>query len=146
MKCPKPHWINDNWCDDMNNIEACNWDGGDCCGANVNTKYCTDCQCLDPNFCEDDDQSYCEENFETHYSFCQKNPDYANKCKKTCGKCEGPCQDKLPVYRRVGLQIWLTFFWTHSHRTPRQSRAEKRAGVVCFLSAFKCVFWNPWHL
>ena len=44
------------------------------------------------------------------------------------------------AYRRVGLQIWLTFFWTHSHRTPRQSRAEKRAGEVCFLSAFKRVF------
>ena len=98
MKCPKPQWVNDNWCDDMNNIEACNWDGGDCCGTNVRTKYCTVCQCLDPNFCEDDDDSYCEENFNTLYSFCQTNPDYANKCKKTCGKCEGPCQDKLPVY------------------------------------------------
>ena len=24
----------------------CNFDGGDCCGPNVNTVYCTQCQCL----------------------------------------------------------------------------------------------------
>jgi hypothetical protein len=25
------------------------WDGGDCRGSNVNTQYCTICECLDPN-------------------------------------------------------------------------------------------------
>ena len=24
----------------------CNWDGGDCCGDNVNTQYCSHCDCL----------------------------------------------------------------------------------------------------
>ena len=27
----------------------CTYDGGDCCGPNVNTQYCTECSCLDPN-------------------------------------------------------------------------------------------------
>ena len=39
----------DNYCDDYLNNEACDWDGGDCCGDNVNTALCNDCECLDPN-------------------------------------------------------------------------------------------------
>ena len=27
----------------------CNWDGGDCCGDNVNTQYCSHCDCLNSN-------------------------------------------------------------------------------------------------
>ena len=42
-------WIADGYCDDVNNNMDCNYDGGDCCGPNVNTQYCDDCQCLDPN-------------------------------------------------------------------------------------------------
>ena len=40
--------IGDDYCDDDNNNEGCEWDGGDCCGSNVNTHYCYDCECLDP--------------------------------------------------------------------------------------------------
>ena len=40
-------WIGDNFCDDMNNNAACQFDGGDCCGDNVDTTYCTACECLD---------------------------------------------------------------------------------------------------
>ena len=29
-------------------ILGCGWDGGDCCGDNVNTQYCSVCECLDP--------------------------------------------------------------------------------------------------
>ena len=25
----------------------CNYDGGDCCGDNINSDYCTECLCLD---------------------------------------------------------------------------------------------------
>ena len=42
-------WIADGYCDDINNHMDCNYDGGDCCGCNINTKWCTECQCLDPN-------------------------------------------------------------------------------------------------
>ena len=41
--------MGDNYCDDENNNEGCGWDGGDCCGDNVNTQYCSACECLDPN-------------------------------------------------------------------------------------------------
>ena len=41
-------YIADGYCDDKNNIEECQWDGGDCCGDNVDTDYCEDCACLDP--------------------------------------------------------------------------------------------------
>jgi hypothetical protein len=37
----------DGYCDDVNNNEACFFDGGDCCGSNVNTDWCIVCQCLE---------------------------------------------------------------------------------------------------
>ena len=40
-------WIGDSYCDDENNNEGCNWDGGDCCGDSVNTMYCSVCACLE---------------------------------------------------------------------------------------------------
>ena len=49
-----PPRFGDNYCDDENNNEACGWDGGDCCGDNVNTQFCSACECLDPNGGDDD--------------------------------------------------------------------------------------------
>ena len=42
-------WTGDMYCDDINNNMECGYDGGDCCGCDVHTDYCTECQCLDPN-------------------------------------------------------------------------------------------------
>ena len=42
-----PIWQADGYCDDVNNFRACFFDGGDCCGSNVNTNYCTECFCLE---------------------------------------------------------------------------------------------------
>ena len=39
-------WIGDGFCDDVTNNANCHFDGGDCCGLNVNTDWCTECQCL----------------------------------------------------------------------------------------------------
>ena len=47
--CEHVSWINDNYCDDDNNNVECEWDGGDCCGSNVNTLFCSACECLDPD-------------------------------------------------------------------------------------------------
>ena len=44
-----PGWIGDSFCDDINNHMDCSYDGGDCCGCNSKTGWCTECQCLDPN-------------------------------------------------------------------------------------------------
>ena len=35
----------DTFCDDENNNEDCDYDGGDCCGENVKKDYCTVCEC-----------------------------------------------------------------------------------------------------
>ena len=48
--CGSPQWQGDGWCDDENNNAECTFDGGDCCGADVKTTYCSVCECLDPNF------------------------------------------------------------------------------------------------
>ena len=37
----------DNYCHDENNNCGCEWDGGDCCGDNVNTQWCSACECLE---------------------------------------------------------------------------------------------------
>ena len=37
--------VGDGYCDDERNNEKCNFDGGDCCGPNVNTLYCNECKC-----------------------------------------------------------------------------------------------------
>ena len=37
--------VGDGYCNDDTNNPDCNFDGGDCCGGNVNMQYCTDCQC-----------------------------------------------------------------------------------------------------
>ena len=47
--CGTPSWKGDNYCDDQNNNCGCEWDGGDCCGSNVNTQYCSACECLGQN-------------------------------------------------------------------------------------------------
>ena len=47
--CGFPSYVGDDYCDDENNNCGCEWDGGDCCGSDVNTDYCNDCDCLDPD-------------------------------------------------------------------------------------------------
>jgi hypothetical protein len=37
--------VGNGFCGDATNIAECNFDGGDCC-VNVNTDYCSDCNCL----------------------------------------------------------------------------------------------------
>ena len=40
-------YIGDGYCDDENNNAGCHFDGGDCCGVNVNTQYCNECICYE---------------------------------------------------------------------------------------------------
>merc|ERR1712051_1139529 len=107
--CGSPQWFGDNYCDDENNNEECGWDGGDCCGDNVNTQYCSACECLDGGDetttetptttepCEDDKpSSWCENKKQKGKCF---KAHIANKCKKTCGVCGPPlpCEDYKPT-------------------------------------------------
>ena len=47
LECGLPKYIGDGYCDDDNNKEGCNFDEGDCCGANVKKDFCNTCQCLE---------------------------------------------------------------------------------------------------
>ena len=38
--------IKNGFCDDITNIPSCQFDGGDCCGANVDKYYCQECFCI----------------------------------------------------------------------------------------------------
>ena len=81
--CSNPNWKGDNSCDDGNNNAGCDFDGGDCCGSNVDTTWCDDCECLDPEFCKDNywgcsywaGKGYCTHSY---VSFMTSN------CKKSC--------------------------------------------------------------
>ena len=42
-----PYLIGNGYCDDETNNEGCSYDGGDCCGLNVNTQYCSECLCFE---------------------------------------------------------------------------------------------------
>jgi len=102
--CIVPSWRGDNYCDDGNNNEGCDYDGGDCCGSNVNKTYCQNCQCLDPtnivtsicqvgftgHNCEIklDDEAECQYDHDCPESqFCH--PHTAGEPIKT--KCRNPC-------------------------------------------------------
>ena len=47
-----PIWIGDGNCDDETNNEDCLFDGGDCCGPNVNKDFCTLCVCYEDLKCD----------------------------------------------------------------------------------------------
>ena len=42
-----PQYIGNGFCSDENNNPGCLFDGGDCCGTNVDTTYCLECICID---------------------------------------------------------------------------------------------------
>ena len=48
--CEAPQWKGDGICDDDNNVESCDWDGGDCCGDHVSNVCC--------HFCDNSVSSY----------------------------------------------------------------------------------------
>lgn len=48
-ECELPEYKGDGFCDDGNNHDGCEWDGGDCCGKTGKFhqfKYCKLCQCI----------------------------------------------------------------------------------------------------
>ena len=48
--CFNPDWAGDGWCDDGINTPECNYDNGDCCGDDVPTTYCSQCECKNPEY------------------------------------------------------------------------------------------------
>merc|ERR1711981_64396 len=59
-ECPTSY-VGDNYCDDECNNEDNDFDGGDCCGDDVNEQYCSACNCLEmPETTQAPDGSNCE--------------------------------------------------------------------------------------
>ena len=48
LACGNPLMSGDGYCDDVNNKQECNFDGGDCCLDTVLEDYCKICECLEP--------------------------------------------------------------------------------------------------
>ncbi len=81
VACSKPGWQGDGFCDDVNNVCGCAWDGGDCCDADSKFDYCSSCECLDPDQQPDGDcTGSCWNYFYAGDGFCD---DDNNKC--ACG-------------------------------------------------------------
>ena len=87
--CVEPIWHGDGYCEDYHNHPECNFDGGDCCGE-VNTDYCDDCECLDPDYvpapppCEN---IWSNRKCRRNRKKCQKNAEVDENCQKRCGFC-----------------------------------------------------------
>ena len=79
LGCTNPSWTGDGYCDDINNIVECNFDGGDCCGPNVNTAYCNQCQCL-----TGDNSQLCHSTNPDIWSCCSSQ----NPCEVDEGDCD----------------------------------------------------------
>lgn len=89
--CEYPLWHADGMCDDMNNMEACFYDGGDCCGSDANKDYCAICICHQSTLCQQPNwykDGYCDDqnNIETCFydggDCCgpNVNTDYCTNC------------------------------------------------------------------
>ena len=44
--------VRNGFCNDETNIAACGYDGGDCCGHNVNVDHCSQCNCFYKETCD----------------------------------------------------------------------------------------------
>merc|ERR1712032_314273 len=115
--CRLPKYQGDKYCDDANNVPSCNWDGGDCCakdGKHVETKYCRDCLCKDPNhkgsrcldghkkdgFCDDvnnvpecnyDDGDCCNNGHSGQFRYCKECECKDKTHHKKGAQCQGKC-------------------------------------------------------
>ena len=71
----------DGYCNDKNNNRACFFDGGDCCGSNVNTDKCSECQChCNASYTGLIGNGFCDEEIDTI------------ECNYDGGDCCGLCQ------------------------------------------------------
>ena len=46
--CNQTRYVFDGFCHDIANTPECNYDGGACCGENVDITYCLECKCKEP--------------------------------------------------------------------------------------------------
>ena len=97
--CETPGLVYDHYCHDHVNTAECNYDGGDCCGPNVNTYGCADCICYSQH-CNGPEElisdGYC--NDETNNADCNYDGgDCCGACANTdhCSNCV--CYAESPI-------------------------------------------------
>merc|ERR1711976_480234 len=80
-------WKGDGFCDDENNNEGCEYDGGYCCNNDYQwwDYYCTDCECVDPSASTKE-----MDLFEQR----EQNEAFQNDCYMICWKGDGFCADE----------------------------------------------------
>ena len=49
--CDNVTLVHNGFCNDETNNLNCNYDGGDCCGYNINSEHCTECTCFHQETC-----------------------------------------------------------------------------------------------
>ena len=98
--CIKAHvlYIADGKCDDDFNNKECNWDGGDCCGNNVNKDKCEICECHAPDFEEKCDKKQIAD------GICNDDTN-TEECKWDGGDC---CGDFLMTEHNLGEPTDMT--------------------------------------
>ena len=77
--------VGDGYCNDITNNVECVFDGGDCCGSCVNTKFCTRCECIMKEF----DPDHVSNGFITD-GICHDDTNNAN-CNFDGGDCCESC-------------------------------------------------------
>ena len=80
-----PSVVGDGFCNDETNNENCNYDGGDCCGYNINTDFCSDCKCYVNEACVAGTHPFVGD------GFCNDETNIAN-CNYDSGECCGTCK------------------------------------------------------
>ena len=100
LGCETPEIVDDNDCNDISNIPLCNYDGGDCCG--VNLQNCDDCICYPHLTCDAPleliSNGFC--NDETNNEDCNYDGnDCCGACanKESCTECACHNQDELSL-------------------------------------------------
>ena len=80
--CESPGIVNNGYCHDHVNTAECNYDGGDCCGPNVNILNCDDCICYSQHC--DSPQEFISD------GYCNDETNNAD-CNYDGGDCCGGC-------------------------------------------------------
>ena len=65
--------VKNGYCNDEANTYECNYDGGDCCKASVNSEYCSECQCHHQEMCAEGIHPFVQDGFchdETNNAAC----------------------------------------------------------------------------
>ena len=82
--------MNDGLCDDMNNNDACNFDGGDCCGVNIAKHFCVKCECKCKSLTNMNDSLFAIVTLPKYFS--PQKLDFTCSTDKDCH--QGYCEDK----------------------------------------------------